>query len=217
MLLVIDTALAALSLALLDGERVVASHHEVIGRGHAEALMTAVAALVGDGPPPTAIIVDIGPGSFTGLRIGIAAARALGLAWNVPVTGYSSLALIAAPCLAADPALGRLAVVAEAGRGQLYVQVLDREFVAEQDAVALTASEAAVWLDPLLALAGPGAASVRPTSSPRLRGNDGEAETAHVIAETWPDARDAWRLPPAARNLSPTPLYVRPPDAVLPA
>ncbi|QXQ06058.1 tRNA (adenosine(37)-N6)-threonylcarbamoyltransferase complex dimerization subunit type 1 TsaB [Sphingosinicellaceae bacterium] len=203
-ILVIDTALAAHSIALLDGAAVLAWHHEIIERGHAEALMPALAALMQRAgvERPDAVLVDTGPGSFTGLRIGIAAARALGLAWGVPVTGYRSLALIAAPLFAADPGLERLSVVAEAGRGQLFLQVLDRNLADVAEPLALDAAAVAARLDPTLPLAGPGAARVAALGNFR------------VVGEAWPDARDAALLPPAARALSPDPLYVRPPDAV---
>jgi len=196
--LVIDTALAAQSLALLDGTTVVASRHGIIGRGHAEALMPALAALLDEaGATPGRILVDVGPGSFTGLRIGIAAARALGLAWNVPVTGYASLALIAAPVFAAH-ADTRLAVVAEAGRGLLYAQLLDRDLVGDAEPVALDAAGVAVWLPAAVALAGPGAARV---------------PGARVLAGAWPGARDAHLLGGTA-VLPPVPLYISAPDAV---
>lgn len=194
--LVIDTALGAHSVALLDGNTVLAFHHEEMVRGHAEALMPAVAAVLAE-QRPDAILVDIGPGSFTGLRIGIAAARALALAWDVPVHGYHSLALIAAPVFAADPLLARLQVVAEAGRGQLYVATLGRDLVLAAEPLAVTATEAAALLDPALPVAGPGADRV-----PGFR----------VLGTAWPDARDAGLLPD--RALPPEPLYVRPPDAV---
>lgn len=198
--LVIDTALAAQSLALLDGARVVAARHSVIGRGHAEALMPALAALLDEGgATPARILVDVGPGSFTGLRIGIAAARALGLAWGVPVVGYPSLALAAAPVFAAHPDT-RLAVVAEAGRGLLYAQLLDRDLVAEAEPLVLDAVGVAAWLPGGLALAGPGAARV---------------PGARVLADAWPDARDAALLREAA-TLPPVPRYLSAPDAVAP-
>ena len=197
--LVIDTALAAQSLALLDGSTVIASRHGVIGRGHAEALMPALAAVLDEaGVIPDAILVDVGPGSFTGLRIGIAAARALGLAWDVPVAGYSSLALIAAPVFAAHSD-ERIAVVAEAGRGLLYVQMIDRDLVAHADVVALDAAAVFAWLVPGVALAGPGAERV---------------PGARVLAQAWPDARDVYLLPAAAAALPPVPRYVSAPDAV---
>ena len=194
----IDTALAAQSLALLDGSTVVAARHTVIGRGHAETLMPTLAALLDEvGAVPDAILVDVGPGSFTGLRIGIAAARALGLAWEVPVSGYTSLALIAAPVFAVHPD-DRLAVVAEAGRGLLYVQLLDRT-LAVNDVVALDAAAVAGWLPAGVSVAGPGAERV---------------PGARLLAQAWPDARDAHLLLLGARALSPAPLYVSAPDAV---
>ena len=75
--LALSTSSPALSIALFDGRKVLARHHQLIGRGHAEALVPAIAALL-TGRRAEAIIVDIGPGSYTGIRIGIAAARALG-------------------------------------------------------------------------------------------------------------------------------------------
>jgi len=200
-LLVIDTALAAQSLALLNGDRVVASRHGVIGRGHAEALMPALAALLAEAgvERPTAIAVDIGPGSFTGLRIGIAAARALGLGWDIPVGGYASLALVAAPVFAAHPELGALTAVAEAGRGLLYVQRIARDFTGGPVA-AMPAEAVAATAD--LPIAGPGAA--RAATGTRLV----------VLGDDWPDARHAALLPAALRQMSPTPHYVSAPDSV---
>ena len=197
-LLVIDTALDAQSLALLAGDTVLAAHHDVIGRGHAEALLPAIAALLARAgvARPDAIAVDIGPGSFTGLRIGIAAARALGLAWEVPVGGYASLALIAAPWFAADADLAALTAVAATGRATLYVQTLRRDLTASALPVALDPAAAAAMLDPLVPLAGPGAARI--------------AAHCHfaVLGDDWPAARDVRLLPLAARTLPPVPHYV---------
>ena len=204
MLLVIDTALEAQSLAVLDmaSGQVIASHHNVIGRGHAEALMPALAELIG-GKRPDAIAVDVGPGSFTGLRIGIAAARALGLGWGVEVLGYRSLTLIAAPVFAVNAELHALTVVAEAGRGQLYMQVIARDLTSAGEPVARDAAAIAELADRALCIAGPGAARVA-------------AGTGLIVAaDGWPDARHAALLPPACRALPPSPLYLRPLDAVL--
>lgn len=120
--LVIDTATEALSVALFDSDRCLASFHEIVGRGHAEQLMPRIAALP-DGGRADQILVDTGPGSFTGVRVGLAAARALGYAWNIPVAGYSALALVA---LAARPlhdaSGGFLTVVMTGGHGELFWQ-----------------------------------------------------------------------------------------------
>src|SRR3569623_926841 len=126
--LVIETATAASSVALVDSGRVIASIHEVVGRGHAERLVPMIAELPDRGRADL-ILVDCGPGSFTGIRVGIAAARGLGLGWGVPVRGFSSLPLVAASAFAADPTLDRLAVVLEGGHGEVFVQL----FAAEPD------------------------------------------------------------------------------------
>lgn len=127
--LAISTASPALSLALFAGHDLVAHHHEIIGRGHAETLVPAIAALMGN-RRASAILVDIGPGSFTGIRIGLAAARALGLAWSARVTGLTSTALVAARAFAATPGLAAVDVHLDAGRGQIFRQTIAADFAA---------------------------------------------------------------------------------------
>jgi len=85
--LVIDTATRACSVALFDDENVIAAAYEVIGRGHAERLLPLIAALPDNGKADR-VMVNVGPGSFTGIRVGVAAAKALGLAWHIDVHGY---------------------------------------------------------------------------------------------------------------------------------
>ncbi|RZM18560.1 MAG: tRNA (adenosine(37)-N6)-threonylcarbamoyltransferase complex dimerization subunit type 1 TsaB, partial [Sphingomonas sp.] len=111
--LVIETATAACSVALIEDGRVVASCHEVVGRGHAERLVPMISELP-DGGRAARILVDVGPGSFTGVRVGIAAARGLGLGWDATVRGFSSLAIVAAAALKAQPRQ-RIAAVLAAG------------------------------------------------------------------------------------------------------
>lgn len=135
-ILVIDTATQALSIALFDDADCIGHFHAVVGRGHAEALLPAIAALP-DGGRADRIVVDVGPGSFTGVRIGIAAARALGLAWDAPVIGYSATSLIAAMA-ARDEGDEPVAVTITGGHGELFWQCFDRERLAPLAPLAST-------------------------------------------------------------------------------
>lgn len=119
-MLAIDTSGGACSIALLEQDRVLAERHEDIGRGHAEAIMPWIAALP-DGGKADSLLVGCGPGSFTGVRVGIAVARALALAWDVPVHGFSSLALIASNAAVN----GKLLIAIEGGHGELFLQMFD--------------------------------------------------------------------------------------------
>jgi tRNA threonylcarbamoyl adenosine modification protein YeaZ len=191
--LAISTASPALSLALLTGDQLVAHDHRVIGRGHAEALVPAIAALMDDRRADF-VLVDIGPGSFTGIRIGIAAARALGVAWGVPVHGFSGTSLVAAAAFTAAPALSEVDAVIDAGRGQRFVERRARDFSGGHIATVATAELAAGAVP----LAG---------------------DVPDDVAAVWrgpPDCRFVAQLPEAFRQLPPTARYVRPPDAILP-
>ena len=121
MQLVIESATAACSAALLGADgALIDERHELVGRGHAERLLPMIADLLGakgSRRRPSAILVDCGPGSFTGVRVGLSAAHGLAIGWRVPVAGFSSLALIAAASGEAQVAVALLG-----GHGQLFVQ-----------------------------------------------------------------------------------------------
>jgi tRNA threonylcarbamoyladenosine biosynthesis protein TsaB len=123
--LVIDTALDRCTTALVRKGEIIADSSAVIGRGHAEALPLQLQALFARQPGirPDAIMVCVGPGSFTGVRIGIAAARALGLVWQVPVTGAN--ALHASGHGARPLSDAPLMIAHGAGRGLLYACRMD--------------------------------------------------------------------------------------------
>lgn len=126
--LAIDTALAACSAAVLDTEYggIIASESRPMVRGHAEALLPMLARVMRESglayPDIDRIAVTTGPGSFTGVRVGIAAARSIALASDRPAVGISTLSVYAAPHMAAD---GNFPVVAaiDARHAHVYLQV----------------------------------------------------------------------------------------------
>ncbi|WP_454886782.1 tRNA (adenosine(37)-N6)-threonylcarbamoyltransferase complex dimerization subunit type 1 TsaB [Sphingomonas oryzagri] len=203
MILAIDTATAACSAALIDGGTVRFAVSETVGRGHAERLAPMVNALIRDagGLAPEAIVVDCGPGSFTGVRVGLAAAIGMGMGWSAPVCGCSSMALVAAARFAADPKLEACAVALTGGHGELFVQRFRAHPFAEaSNLVSLPPIEAAGFA-PEPVVIGSGA-----TALIEARGH-GEAIT------TLPDASSVALLPSAFVRLPARPIYGRPPDA----
>ena len=198
--LVIDTATAACSVALIDGDAVIAEAHEVVGRGHAERLLPMIAALPEGGRAPR-ILVDCGPGSFTGVRVGIAAARALALGWGATARGYSSMALIAAAHAAHNPTLAALAVVIEGGHGEVFMQTFSTRPLAETAPVRSLPPG-----DAIAALAGMVAVG---SGTRRLHAADAAIEPI----ERLPRAADARLLDAAFTTLAPSPIYGRAPDA----
>ena len=126
--LAIDCALDACSAAVLDGNPgiIVASETRVMVRGHAEALMPLIARVMDRAEIEFSgldrIAVTVGPGSFTGLRVGISAARGIGLAAAKPVVGLTTLAGFAAPHIAEDDSATVVAAI-DARHDQVYLQV----------------------------------------------------------------------------------------------
>ena len=199
--LVIDTATAACSVALFEDERLLAHTHDVVGRGHAERLVPMIAALP-DGGRADRVLVDVGPGSFTGIRVGIAAARALAFGWGAEVLGYGAPSLVAVAALAVDPR--PLAVVMEGGHGEVFMQGFTAPFAALDAPRSLTPAAALAALDGRRAIG---------SGTRWLAALDADVP----LDESLPDARHALLLPPDARALPPVPFYGRAPDAKLPA
>ena len=197
--LVIETATAACSVALIEEGAVIARDHVVVGRGHAERLVPMIAALP-DGGRADAILVDCGPGSFTGVRVGLAAARGLGIGWGVPVSGYSSLASIAAAALAEQPGDAIVAVL-DGGHGEVFQQGFDGALIEDGPVVSRKPADAVAAL---------GGRRVVGQGLARLR----TVDDALPACDRLPDAADAVLLPLAQATLPPAPLYGRAPDAV---
>lgn len=197
--LIIDTATRACSVALFEGDNCIAAFHEDIGRGHAERLVPMISELPDKGWAHI-IHVDVGPGSFTGIRVGVSAARALALAWDAECHGYSSLDLVAA--MARNGAEIAVDVAMTGGHGEYYFQSFDALGAATAPAVSLPPETAAKRS------AGDCVAGDVAGKLIALRGG-GSALTIIPDARHWLSIADA---PP----LSAQPHYVRGPDAKLP-
>lgn len=198
-MLAIETASEACSVALFDGARLIAQDYRVLGRGHAEALVPMIAALPNKGRAAQ-IRVSLGPGSFTGVRIGLATARALGFAWGAEVLGYPTLALIAAQALARHP--GRpLTVCVNGGHGEWFVQDFGPDGLPQTLAMSQTPALAQARPHHPLAAGNRAAALLEP------RGADATA------LDILPDAAAVSLLAPALLTTSLAPIYGRAPDA----
>ena len=210
-LLAIDTALEACSVgvAVADGQPVIRS--EVIARGHAERLMGMIEAAMAEAGLAFAdldrVAVTVGPGSFTGLRVGIAAARGLALVTGSEVIGIGTLAVHAEDARFHIGPAPILAVL-NAGRGEIYGQRFTADGAAEGPAEIGSPERFAALIGRNTLIAGSGADALA-----AVIGWDCEARTVHRRSS--PDVAALLRLalvaPPASQP--PIPLYLRPPDA----
>lgn len=199
--LAIDSATEACSVALLHGADLVAGDFRMLGRGHAEQLVPMIAALPEQGRADR-IAVSLGPGSFTGVRVGLAAARALAFAWNADLVGYPTLALVAAMAQARH-SHDSVDVAMTGGHGEWFVQSFDAPRIAGGELASLTPQEA-----------------VRRSGCSLVAGSQAEALVAargngRALA-LWPDAREFALLAEDELTGQVQPLYGRAPDARLP-
>jgi len=215
LILAIDTALAACAAAVFDtdGAKILASEILPMARGHAEALMPLVARVMDRADIAFSeldrIAVTTGPGSFTGLRVGISAARGIALASGRPAVGVSTLAAYAAPHIANEGGDSVVAAI-DARHGHVYLQVLagaGRTLVGPQIASVDEAVRAATAAP--ARLVGSGAALIAAAWPPDI------AAPVLVAPEDAPGIAWVARLGAAAANtdVAPTPLYLRAPDA----
>jgi tRNA threonylcarbamoyl adenosine modification protein YeaZ len=212
--LAIDTALEACAAAVLDSEHgKVASETLPMVRGHAEALMPLIARVMHRAEMAFAaldrIAVTTGPGSFTGLRVGISAARGIALAAGKPAFGLTTLAAFAAPYIAQDDNIP-VVVAIDARHEHVYLQVFGpggRTLVAPRIASVRDAVRAAVSAP----------ARIVGTAARLLAAAWPASEPAPLLIEDRraPDIVWVGRLAIAAQADAgaPKPLYLRAPDA----
>lgn len=203
--LALDTSSAACTAALFDADgALIGARDLAIGRGHAEYLMPMIADLMA-GRAAAHILVGCGPGSFTGLRVGLAAAHGMAIGWDASLAGFSSLALLAATAMEQAEGQGQgeepVTVAQAGGHGELFVQTFTRTPFADTAPLRnLPPAQAALLTDAPL-IVGSGAAALA------AAGARGEAR------DLAPSAAFALHLPLAFRSLAPRPVYARDPDA----
>lgn len=203
-ILALDTCLGACSAAVVEGERVLAARVEPMTRGHQERLAPLVAELMAEAGTSfdrlDRVGVTVGPGSFTGLRVGLAFAKGIGQALAIPVVAVGTLEALAA----GTP--GRVLAVLDAKRGQVYLQAFaDGVAVSAPDVLPLETAAARVAEFAPEVLIGSGAglfADMTPL--------------ARVVAAEQADPSAVARLAAARSPVPPRPLYLRAPDARLP-
>ena len=207
--LAIDTAANFCSACLHDSDTgcLRAAEERDIGRGHAEQLIDVVSAVLRSSGEEFGAIgriaVTVGPGSFTGIRVGVATARGFALALGVPVSGVTTLEALAADAQAGFPDLA-VTVAIRGGRGQVFLQSFDAggSALSEPVAVAEEAAPAAVP-DKCGLVAGNAAAAIaahlgRPVETALDRAT-GSIETVAAVG--------------ARSDRPPVPLYLRGADA----
>jgi len=206
-----DTSLQACSAALVNrasGE-VISFRREIMERGQAETLPDMVDAVMMEAGDPYAtlavVAVTRGPGSFTGVRIGLSFARALAVALEIPITSMTTLEAIARN-VKHNPERLPVAAVIDARREELYLQVFDADFQPLTEALLTPVNEAAGHLPPgPCLLAGTGAELLHDADAGRVMADADQLPDAEVIALHAP----VEPLP----GEPPEPLYLRPPDA----
>ncbi|MDB5452377.1 MAG: tsaB [Caulobacteraceae bacterium] len=207
LVLALDTCLSACQAALWRDGEVVAAASEPMARGHQERLAPMLQAMLAEAnvglDRVDRIAVTVGPGSFTGLRVGLAFAKGLGLALDKPVVGVTSLEALAA---SAPPAGLTLALI-DARRDQAYWQAFaDGAPVTEPQASGI--ADIVDWLvgtGPPARLVGPGTGLLA-----------GRFPLAEALARAAPDPVAVARIAATREPRPPHPLYLRTPDAKLP-
>jgi|TARA_R110002072_G_scaffold9326_10_gene45519 tRNA threonylcarbamoyladenosine biosynthesis protein TsaB len=213
--LAFDVAGAACSVALWAQGRVVARRFEARTRGHADRLLPMIGEVLAETglgyPDLDGLAVTQGPGGFTGVRIGLATARGLALASGKPLVGVDNFHVLAAAVPAARRQGRKLAILIDAKRADLYLQLFDAELrpLSKPQALAPDDLPSQLPTGPLL-LAGDAVA----LAWPALAARDGLEVCAEV---TLSDAAHlaaiaASRPLPDADAGYPAPLYLRPPD-----
>lgn len=212
-ILAIDTALANCAAAVLDDGAETAcfnSSGEEIGRGHAERLMEMIGEVMAETSTTFSdldrIVVTVGPGSFTGLRVGLSVARGFGLVLEKPVVGITTLAAIARAAAPKDG--GAPLLVALTGKGD---EVYCQEFTAAGDPGEEAGVRTLLDLEATL----PRGTRLAGSAAEKVAFALGLPQNRILSTDQFPEIRYVAELGMTADPVtsSPSPLYLRPPDA----
>ncbi len=210
LILAFDCTAAAVSVAVWRDGATLASARALMERGQAEALAPMVDACMKQATVAFAelsrVAVTVGPGSFTGVRVGLAAARGFGLALEIPVIGITTGAVLQAGCAARGTVIGAI----DSKRGDLYAEAFAADGTRLSEAVSLPIAALTAWAKDWprpLTLVGDGATTAQTVL------NDARVDEARAL----PDAAMLAALAATATPLpeGPLPLYVRPPDVTV--
>jgi tRNA threonylcarbamoyladenosine biosynthesis protein TsaB len=204
-ILAIDCSTSACSAAVRRGDELLAVKRAT-GRGQAEAMVPLIGDVLAesglDWPEIQLIGVTVGPGSFTGLRIGLAATRALALALSIPIAGVTTADLLAAMVPPERYRERRLLIAIDSKREDLFVY-------ADGEIRALPPEAALAWQSGPLLVAG--------DAAEQFRGLRDDLEILPLLPDAAPLAELAARRYREGVALPAQPLYLRPPDVALPA
>ena len=221
-ILAFDTATSACSAALWEDGRSIARRFETMSRGQSEHLISMVLDVMteagADFSDLNLLAVTNGPGAFTGLRIGLATARAMALAGKLPCLGVTTLDVVAAQVPAAEREDRKLLVVLDSKRADVYAQVFAADLRPLSEPQALLPDDL-----PGLVVGGAGGnGAVVIAGDAWARGVQALKEVGvDVVASKAPGIPDAAtgatlaaeRWPEDSPTAPPRPLYLRPPDA----
>ncbi len=220
-ILALDSATVACSVAVWDDGVIIAAEEAEMTRGHAEALLPMVERVVraagGDFSSFDRLAVTIGPGHFTGLRVGLAAARGLALACARPLVGITTTEAVAAGVAPDERSGAELVVALDSKRADIYLQRFDADLVSLGGPQAETPTDFAARMAPRYGVRAPTlAGDAAPAMAAAFRALGLQPELAR--AKGYPSAAVVARL--AANRPLPTtppaPLYIHPAEAKLP-
>jgi tRNA threonylcarbamoyladenosine biosynthesis protein TsaB len=216
--LALDSAGLGCSVVVASGETVLGAEFDTAMHGQAEKLLPVVDSVMHTaGLPASAldiIAVTVGPGSFTGIRIGLAAARGIAHVTGARLIGVTGFEAVAASLAGSSLSVGFILIALESRRADLYIQLFDHTHLALEDP---TATMPAALGERLNGIIGAAPLLVAGDAAQRAASTLSQRPDTMVAGGSAPDAAGVlraalcrWPLP--AQSAKPVPLYLRPPD-----